>query len=120
MVKQEKSFRGIFTERHVKGSKAKGAPPLDYKEGAIKMYHCAKCNKMFTKKFTYERHVRQLHLGIYSHVCQVCGKGFSHSAGLKGHLVSHGGVPEFKCIECGKLYRYKQDLMHHLEKSHYR
>ena len=79
MVNQEKNLRGVFPERNVKFQKSR-ASFVHSKEGAVKMYHCAKCNKMFPKKFTYERHVRELHLGIYSHVCQVCGKGFSHLA----------------------------------------
>ncbi len=86
--------------------------------GAVKPFVCLRCYRSYTTRAKLRRHERESHRGIYPHICQLCFKGFSNISRLKGHLVSHGGAPQFSCQSCSKHYRYKQDYIFHMEKHH--
>lgn len=45
--------------------------------------------------------------------CPYCGKRFSATSNLRGHLVHHTGIKEFVCTICKKEFQYKQALKRH-------
>lgn len=55
-------------------------------------------------------------LGVKRYECPYCGKRFSATNNLRGHLVHHTGIKEFVCQVCRKEFRYKQDLKRHIGK----
>jgi len=50
------------------------------------------------------------------YTCPYCGRLFSASNNLRGHLVLHTGVKEFTCRLCSKQFAYKHRLKKHFEK----
>jgi uncharacterized C2H2 Zn-finger protein len=60
---------------------------LTHKEPTMK---CKMCDKAYHKKTDLEKHVNASHLGIKSHVCDYCGKGFGYrKAMMKHQLKTH-------------------------------
>ena len=54
---------------------------------------------------------------IFFQQCSVCKKEFANVYRLQRHMISHDestGLRRFKCIDCGKAFKFK----HHL-KVHY-
>jgi uncharacterized Zn-finger protein len=52
------------------------------------------------------------------YICPYCGKKFSATSHLQGHLSIHTGVKEFSCTLCEKEYAYKYQLKKHLSVAH--
>ena len=89
-----------------------------HKDSSAKAYPCDQCDKSYSDRGNLKRHQREAHEGKYKHVCQVCRRGFSNISRLRGHLVSHGGEPEYNCDRCFKKFRYKEQLQSHKVKEH--
>ncbi len=90
----------------------------NHRDCGSKAYRCNQCDNSYTTRSRLNRHVKQTHMGIYDHICPICHKGFANLARYKGHLVSHGGKPEFNCIICSKAFRYKEQLQKHIANVH--
>lgn len=60
-------------------------------------YVCPKCSKQFSigNPHNYYRHLR-IHMGVYTHICKVCGRGFFR----KEHYHEH------KCYSRSRHHRY--------------
>ena len=89
-----------------------------HRDGSVKAYPCDQCDKSYSDRSNLKRHQREAHEGKYKHICQVCRRGFSNLSRLRGHLVSHGGEPEYNCDTCFKKFRYKEQLQNHMAKEH--
>ncbi len=81
-------------------------------------YQCLECPRVFATRTGLEMHVKNKHRGIYPYVCQLCGRGFSSTTHMRGHMASHTGVKEYRCAVCGKEYAYKSDLRVHVKSLH--
>ncbi|KAJ2941500.1 hypothetical protein O0L34_g14546 [Tuta absoluta] len=46
---------------------------------------CDSCNRSFYSKLELERHITVIHLGIKSHICNICGVAFGYRQGLMKH-----------------------------------
>ncbi|KAK3907996.1 Zinc finger protein 2-like protein [Frankliniella fusca] len=49
-----------------------------------------------------------------THICLVCGKGYSDAWGLSKHSWVHTGVKPYSCSECGKGFGDKWSLTKHM------
>jgi len=60
----------------------------------------------------------EMHKGLYAYYCKFCGRGFSATNNLKGHLAKHTGIKAFMCHICKKRFSYGNILKEHIKKSH--
>ena len=77
---------------------------------------CRKCKKTFSNEHKLKRHQNEVHLGIYPHVCNMCGKGFSNKSEHRAHLVKHGVEAPFKCEYCNKPFGHKRNYILHVQR----
>lgn len=68
-----------------RGSKASGSTGLEEKR---RMLQCQYCNKLFSKNFDLQQHVRA-HTGEKPFQCIVCGRAFAQKSNVKKHMVTH-------------------------------
>ena len=54
------------------------------------------------------------HTGVKNFDCLECGKKFIHKGNLNTHMLTHTGVRNFDCLECGKKFTRKGDLNRHM------
>lgn len=105
---------------------------------------CNQCNKMFTTKSNYNRHMK-MHNGtmVECNLCgklfftkdaqakhrlsvhenqrlpcdePACGKSFKTKLGLTNHKKDHIGVYRYLCPQCGKGFNYKSEFECHVVK----
>ncbi len=55
---------------------------------------------------------------VYRYTCPFCGKRFSRTNNLRGHLVVHTGIKQFVCPHCNRGYAHKQNLQKHIAAQH--
>ncbi|XP_055607771.1 zinc finger protein 497 [Uranotaenia lowii] len=84
----------------------------------IKTYHCADCNKDFTYKSTYDRHMQVVHSDAKDFVCQYCHKSFKRKPTLKVHLRLHTGEKPYECEYCGRRFVDPSSFHKHKTKEH--
>lgn len=75
---------------------------------------CHICNKLFSNKYKLERHIKTVHLRLYTHICPICGKLILDSTGFQRHLASHSDLKPYKCDQCTLAFKIKADLTVHL------
>ena len=56
----------------------------------------------------------RLHEGIKSYLCDICGKSFTQSSGLRQHKITHTKEKSFECTTCGKSFGKKSNLERHI------
>ena len=54
--------------------------------GAGIKHQCPICGYVSKEKFCFDLHMRNVHEGVYDHLCNECGKSFSRSNALKEHI----------------------------------
>ncbi|KAL0124434.1 hypothetical protein PUN28_006340 [Cardiocondyla obscurior] len=84
-----------------------------------KPYQCDKCKKACYTPLALETHKR-IHQPDYFFECEICHVKYKSEDGLKRHSIrihsEHG--PRFVCEHCGRNYKLKFDLTHHIKKTH--
>ena len=74
---------------------------------------CEICQKVFKSKVSLHLHLKHVHSEKQKFKCKICKRSFKKKWILKGHQRIHLKRQIFNCVECGKLFRYKKDLIHH-------
>jgi len=87
----------------------------------LKVKHpCTECDAVLSSTISLKQHIRMKHSGVSeTHVCNVCGKNFTHKQYLDKHLLTHENTEKnFVCKECGKMFGYKGSLKKHVQEHH--
>nr|XP_027230386.1 zinc finger protein 865-like [Penaeus vannamei] len=98
--------KSLMLEDHVRSVHNKERP-----------YTCSFCTKGFYARPTRLKMHLNLHLGIKSNVCHVCGRQFSHPSNLIRHQRLHTGIKPYVCFTCGKRFT-QVTLLHQHRASH--
>lgn len=70
----------------------KSSLPAHFKQHLNKQrVPCPQCTLTFASKGNLTQHIKQIHLNIRKHICELCGKAFGHPHNLKSHMVKHSG-----------------------------
>ncbi|XP_060809275.1 zinc finger and BTB domain-containing protein 11 isoform X2 [Amyelois transitella] len=83
------------------------------------VYHCARCDKTYTKFFSLRCHVKNKHYKIPRFTCPYCVAKFMTAAPLTVHkLQEHNIDDRFKCNACKGTFNTKVQLRKHINNFH--
>ena len=80
-------------------------------------YNCDKCNKSFSRIDKLQRHIKSIHENI-RYACDQCDKTFSLKDKLQLHIQSIHEKVRYNCEECGKYFSQKSNLQVHIKSMH--
>ena len=80
-------------------------------------YNCDKCNKSFSRIDKLQRHIKSIHENI-RYPCDQCDKTFSLKDKLQLHIQSIHEKVRYNCEECGKYFSQKSNLQVHIKSMH--
>ena len=78
---------------------------------------CDVCNKGFTQSIGLDNHNRT-HTGVKPYICDICNKGFTQSSNLASHNRTHSGVKPYICDVCNKGFAQSNNLAEHKKSQH--
>jgi len=79
---------------------------------------CTHCDRLFTKRSAQKSHINNVHLKIREeHTCE-CGKVFNFKSNLIHHRQRDHLKTRFPCPSCDKVYIAKNNLVAHIEGNH--
>ena len=83
-------------------------------------YPCHICKKMLTTKYSREIHVKIIHQGQRSYMCDLCGTEFNTKQNHEQHMAKHvdGSYKKFQCKICNQLFVYQIELVRHYKNDH--
>ncbi|XP_039452494.2 uncharacterized protein LOC120431441 [Culex pipiens pallens] len=82
-----------------------------------KREHVCECGVTMKKKENLNEHIRNVHLGIKSYVCSVCGLAVDYRTSLNHHLKTHTKPYACEWPRCGRKFSQLQQKRRH-EKVH--
>uniref|UniRef100_A0A8C8STB2 Zinc finger and BTB domain containing 12 n=1 Tax=Pelusios castaneus TaxID=367368 RepID=A0A8C8STB2_9SAUR len=105
---------GTYLEEGAPGGPGRGGPagppPRNIK--------CAKCEEAFQGvENNLNRHMN-VHRGVKSHSCAVCGKSFTQKSTLHDHMNLHSGQRPYRCSYCDVRFAHKPAIRRHLKEQH--
>jgi len=84
-----------------------------------KPFQCDKCKRACYTPRALEEHKR-IHRPDYFFECKICHVKYKSGDGLKRHCIRKHSEHEsrFVCEHCGRSYKLKIDLTHHMKRTH--
>ncbi|XP_057687703.1 zinc finger protein 771-like isoform X2 [Corythoichthys intestinalis] len=79
-----------------------------------KSFACSFCLKIFTQRLQLTIHTRTHTEKEKPFHCSICGSGFSQKGNLKAHARLHTGEKPFACSFCNKRFYFKNRLTRHV------
>ena len=83
-------------------------------------WQCKYCEKKFTTKGNFKKHLNESHLKTSRYKCEICGKGFDVKSKLERHVKSPTVhiVKPFKCDYCPVTFNNKKTRTSHVKEFH--
>ncbi|KAK0070211.1 oocyte zinc finger protein XlCOF6 [Biomphalaria pfeifferi] len=86
---------------------------VNFKHG-VNIYSCNTCNEPFGSSRLLVQHKKSVHGDpIGQRTCPLCGKTFTTTLNLRGHMNMHKGSRPYKCQKCGEAFAYSQSKHRH-------
>jgi KRAB domain-containing zinc finger protein len=83
------------------------------------VFPCELCDKTFSKNYSKNAHIKEVHQRLDEFPCEHCPKVFVHPNRLMLHVKSiHGNGGDFKCDFCNYRAVLKSRLAKHVQGSH--
>ncbi|OWF52866.1 zinc finger protein 415-like [Mizuhopecten yessoensis] len=95
-------------------SRRKHEPESEFDREVREVKHfCYICHKTFSSKAALQEHTKIIHMRIYDHQCDQCGKVFGYEKSLATHKLIHSSAKNFVCKICGKAFKQKSCMTIH-------
>lgn len=84
----------------------------------LKPFPCTFCDRRFSMQHLLQKHEKKMHISKREIKCHLCHKTFKRNENLTRHMLSHSGVKNFQCSECGVGFTEKGSLTRHFKAQH--
>ena len=85
----------------------------------IKNHACDICQASFSRISSVKRHVESVHLKVKDHACPICKASFSQKSKMNTHIKAvHEKIKDNVCDICDKGFSRKLELRRHIERVH--
>ncbi|ETN61176.1 hypothetical protein AND_007173 [Anopheles darlingi] len=90
--------------------------PLDEMMRPDGRYQCTACEKVYTTKRRFNKHMRTMHPKIF--MCPHCYQKFPYKSLLQKHITVHTKEHPYPCSHCDAKYTQKSNLVSHMIRHH--